>query len=448
MPLRLFPDRHCLLALGLLCAVSLAQPLRAAEPPEDAALVDLERQIAEKPALPDLLAYAYRTSPQIQAAKAEWRAAVETYRVDTAWEDPEVMLEGMYMASMFGETSTPEDWKVTLTQPLPLPGQLSAAGRVANNEAAMARLRLDSAVRDTALRLRESYAELRYLREAKRLAAANQELLDQTRRVGESGAAGGRVALVDVMKAQAQSGQVRYDLLLAEDSARTEETRLNAILNRPPEAALGPLAPVQIRPLAYSLSEIHALAEENQEEVKLARIDLARANDKVDLTRYDTLPRLTLGASYGDTDQVQQVGVQASLSLPLWLGKNVSRMAAARAEADKARHLAQAQINDSRATIRDTYFRLQNSARLVRLYADDLIPQANRAMQTGETWFSKGQGSFTDYLETSAAWYNFHLALARAQADYAKLLARLESQAGRDLTSRDEGDAPAGEEGS
>jgi len=403
----------------------------------------LEQGLADYVTLPDLVALAYRKSPEIKAAKAEWRAAVEKYRVDTALEDPDVELEGMYMADSTREVTEPDDWKVTLTQPLPLPGQLAKAGKVATVESGIARLRLDSTVRDLTLRLRESYYELLYLRSARRLAGANREALDRLSKAGETAAVGSRVALVDVMKAQAQAGQVQYDVLLLEELARTEQTRLNTLLDRHPDAPFGDFADAPQLPLRFSLEEIYALAEANLEEIKVAKASVDKAQALRDLARYQTLPQLKLGVSYGDVNHAQQVGVLAGFSLPLWAGKNSGRLEGARADADTMLAKHRAQVNEGRAAIRDAYFRLQNAERLTTLYQQDLVPQANRAMQTADAWFARGQGSLTDYLETVGAWYNFQLALARSQADFAKSLARLESLAGRSLTQREGMAVPA-----
>jgi len=384
-----------------------------------------------------LVAYAYHNSPLITAARAEWRGTIERYRVETSLDDPELMVEGMTMTDGPRDLARPDDWKVSLSQALPLPGQLTKAGVVASTKANMARLRLDSAVRDTTLRLRETCHELVYLRQAQHLAAANRELLDQLRKSGETAQANGsRTALIDAMKAQAQTGQAAYDLLLLEESAHTEETRLNALLNRPPQAIIGDLPTTPVPTVVYTLEEITHLAETNLEEIRIAQATVDEAQAMVDLSRYQTLPRLALGASYGDINGQQQVGVQAGLSLPLWLGKNAGRMAAARAEVEGKRAQKQTQINDTRVAIRDLVFRLQNSERLLRLYRDDLIPQANRALETAESWYTEGQGSLSDYTETVATWYNFQLARARAEADDGKFLARLESLTGQPLTVR------------
>lgn len=437
------PPLHVIRRLAILCLLlipftpDLAVSGRAEQPPTQAngATDALEKQIVEQPTLPTLVAYAYQGSPIIKAARADWRAAVERYRVDTALDDPELMLEGMYMEDDYRDPVNPNDWQVTITQPLPLPGRLAKVGIVASTEATIARLRLDSAVRDTTTSIRETYQELLYLREARRLAAASQEQLDQLRKVGET-ATNDRAALIDIAKAQAQSGQIQYDALLLQESESTEQTRLNSILNRAPDAPIGNLADAPIRQLVYSLQEIYPLAESNMEEIRLARASVSKAEEMVKLTRYDNLPQFKLGLAYGELNQAQQVKVQAGFSLPLWAGKRAGRLGIAAAEVEKMRAMQKVQINETRSAIRDTYFRLQNSERLVRLYRDDLIPQANRAMETAEIWFKEGQGSFSDYTETTSAWYNFHLALARAKADHGKFLARLEGLAGCPLTER------------
>ena len=399
---------------------------------------ELEDRIARGPALADLVEAAYLQSPMIRAAREEWKGTVEKYQVETAHENPEVMVEGMYMTETLGETAGPDDWTVGVTQPLPLPGRLGKAGQVAQADTRIARLRLDAAVRDVTTQVRESYQEILYVAEARRVAAANRDLLDQLRKAGETAYAGNRAALTDVLKAQAQSGQLQYDALLLEELERTEKTRLNSLLNRDPEAPVGPLAAEPERLLAYKLEELYPLAEANLEEIRIAQAGVEKAQAMLSLTRYENLPEISFGASVGRQNGAQQVGVQLGVMLPIWPGKNAGRVGAARADVEKMRAMRVNQVNESRALVRDTWFRLQNSDRLIRLYRDDLIPQAARAVETGETWYRQGQGSFSDYVEAQSAWYNFKLALARAKADYGKFLARLERLAGRSLTQREE----------
>ena len=57
-------------------------------------------------------------------------------------------------------------------------------------------------------------------------------------------------------------------------------------------------------------------------------------------------------------------------------------------------------------------------------------------MEIAETWYREGQASFSDFVETQAVYYNFQLALARANADYGKVLASLEQVVGQTITMR------------
>ncbi len=126
------------------------------------------------------------------------------------------------------------------------------------------------------------------------------------------------------------------------------------------------------------------------------------------------------------------------MTLPIWWDKNAGRREAARAGTEKAAALVSARINEARAMIRETFFRLKNAERLIALYRDQLLPQAEKAMETAEIWNREGQGSLTDFVETEAVWYNFQLALARSRADYGKYLAKLEGIAGISLTRKPE----------
>lgn len=446
---RMFAAGLCVLALGLPVSAWAVEPAGRAGAAQGSRVEVLEAKIVQGPTLGDLTEYAYLANPMVEAARQEWRAAVEKFRVDTAYENPEIMLEGMYMEETFGDRVRPDDWKVTVTEPLPLLGRLGTAGAVTHADAQIARLKLDATVRDVGVQIRESYEELLYLAEATRVADANKDLLDQLRKVGETAYAGNRAALVDVMKAQAQSGQLQYDALLLKESERTEITRLNSLLNRAPDAPLGPLADEPVRPVVYAVDELYPLAEANLEEIRIARASVEKAQAMLSLTRYENLPEVRLGLSYGEQNLARQIGVQATFMLPVWPGKNSGRLGAARADVEKMRAMRVSQVNEGHVMVRDTWFRLQNSERLVRLYRDDLIPQAAKAVETGETWYKQGQGSFSDYVEAQSAWYNFQLALARAKADYGKFLARLEKLTGRSLTERGAEGRPTGaQEGS
>ena len=428
----------CLLILFLFPDVSFSQ----GNP-----LADFESRVIQGPSVSDLAAYASRTNPSIESARQAWKAVVERYRIVTAYPDPVVLFS--YFPKPIETRLGPQDWNANLSQTIPFPGKLSKAGELVQVDARIARLNLDKALRDVIVKIRESYHELLYIRDAKQVVAQNRELLDHLRKVGETAYARDRTVLLDVMKAQSQSAQLMYDALLLEELDQTEKTQLNTLLSRPPEAGIGPLASFGLRPLAYGLDEIYGLAKQYQEEIQIAGAQMERSETRTSLAKYEALPEFRLGAFYtgiGKPDMAMlpkdagrdSVGVQFGFTIPVWIGKNAGRIQEARAETERARSNKTAQVNDTLAQIRSLYFRLQNSERLIRLYRDQLLPQAAQSLETAETWFREKQGSFSDFVETEAVYYNFQLALARAKADYGKYLARLERLSGRTLVDRNE----------
>jgi outer membrane protein TolC len=432
--------------LAVLATLWLAQT-PAAAPGADNALTreELAMRLVSEARVPDLVAYAYRENPALQEHRQAWRAAVERYRVATGYPDPQLTVT--YFPDPIETRLGPQDWNAALSQPIPFPGKLTQAGRVVATDAEIARLRLDQAARELTASVRESFYELYYIRTGREVVARNEELLAHLRKVGETAYAEDRAALMDMVKAQSQSGQLRYDALLLEELEGTERTRLNGLLNRPPDAAIGPLRPEPFAPLLHPLEALYTLAETHQETLRIAGLGVARADEQVKLARYQSLPDFRVGLFYaaiGSPDVAMKpdnagddaVGVQFGLSLPLWFGKSRGRMDQARAERARAQAARQTHLNDIRTRIHATYFKMKNARRLVALYQNELLPQATRAMATAETWFRQGQSSFSDFIETQSVVYNFQLSLARARADYGKVMARLEQLVGHPLTGR------------
>ncbi|MFZ3046603.1 MAG: TolC family protein [Desulfatirhabdiaceae bacterium] len=436
--------------LGIFWVSCYSASLLAAGEPEEGLHLDSsgtdEIHIAEKARLPELVAYAYDRNPAIQAARDAWRAAVEKYRISTSLPDPQFMVT--YFPQPIETRLGPQDWNASFSQRFPFPGRLSREGEVVEQEVLIARLGMDKTVRDVSVSIQESYHELLYIQQARSIAGRNAGLLDELRKISETAYAEDRATFLDVAKSQSQTGQLRYDMLLLEELEDTERTQLNGFLNREPEAPIGKLAPVFTRPVVYTLEEIYALAESRQEEILIADARVEQAGRRIELAQYQNLPDFSLGlfyASIGQPDVAMPpsgasddaVGIQFGVSVPLWLGKNDSRVRQARAEAGKAQAMRTEQVNQSRTRIRTLFFKLRNAERLITLYGDEMIPQALSSMETAETWFRQGQGSFSDFVEIQATTYNFQLSMARARADYGKALAGLERIAGLDLTQRE-----------
>ena len=399
----------------------------------------LESGLMDTVHLPDLLEYAYRTSPAITASKKSWEAFIETYRVEKSLPDPQV--SATYFPRPIETRLGPQDWSLTLSQAIPFPGTLAQKAKVLESDVAMARIRVDKTVKAIVKNVSSSFYELGYIQSAMAVVQANLELIRQMRRISENAYADDKALFYDVSKARAQAAQLEYDLLLLKELEKTEKTILNTLLNRPPDAPLGQAAGVFPGKVVYSLEQVYDLAMAHQEDILLAEAQVNRSEQAVQLARLETLPSFRMGLFYaaiGDPDVPNPppdagddaVGVQFGMTLPLWFGKNQSRTARALAEKGTAQARKTEAANQVLADISRLWFKLENADRLITLYEQDLLPQAISSVRTAETWFKQGQGGFADFLEIQATAYNFQLSLARARADYAKTLVLLEQAAG------------------
>jgi outer membrane protein TolC len=233
--------------------------------------------------------------------------------------------------------------------------------------------------------------------------------------------------------------------LLLEEQETVERIRLNSLLGRAPETAVGPLTLPLVLPLAHSLEEILIYAGQGNAEIALARAAREKAEGEITSIRYRNLPELNLGVFVETIEEgapgvmdaqtgTKAVGVTVGLTLPIWPAKIAGRSAVARAAAEQAAAELAARINETGAAVSRQYFRLRNAERLISLYAEELIPRAAKDVETAETWFRNGRSSLSDLTETHSVWYNFQLALARAKADHGQYLAALEGLTGRSLT--------------
>lgn len=430
-------------AMAILAGMLLLASDRAFAGAVDPGSDRTHRRLTGTVRLAELIDHAYVHNPSIQQAREAWRATVENYRVTTGYPDPQLMVT--WFPEPIETRLGPQDWNAQISQMIPFPGKLSKAGELVAADARIARLNLDKAVKETILAVKESFYELWYIRQAQAVTMHNHDLLNHIRKIAETAHADDRATLTDVIKAQSQTGQLRYDALLLEELEQTEIARLNGLLDRDPDADLDNLTPPVFLPITADLDRIYKLATANQEDILMAQVDVDKGDAKVSMARFQNLPDFKVGLFYagiGNPDVPvppedagrDAIGLQAGISIPLWFGKNNSRIDKAMAEKSRARAEKRLRINTVQTKIRTLYFKARNAQRIVRLYESDLVPQAARSMEIAEVWYREGETSFTDFIETQSVWTNFQLALARAKADFGISLARLERLTGTHLT--------------
>jgi outer membrane protein TolC len=394
----------------------------------------------EATSLKELIKYAVSNSPRVKAARLDWARVIQKYPQATSLDDP--MLTYIYQIEEVETRVGPQDQVFTVSQGIPFPGKLGLKGEVVTKEVEIARTKYEKVVRDLIVEIKKSFFELHYIDKAIELAGQNKVVLEHFTEVGTTDYAADATALNDVVKAQSQYAQASYDLILLKEMRATETARLNTLLNREPEHTIGDLIEPELKEFDFSLDELYNMASRS-EELRIAELKVEKDGLEQSLSKYTYYPDFKIGLNYisiGDSptpnvsDSGQDsVAVTFGINIPLWLKKNSAAVEEAKLKRESSIEEKGAIKNELLNMAKKLYFRLTNSERLIKLYGESLIPQAQQSMEIAETWYENGEGSLSGLLETQSIFYNFQIAYFRSVADYLKTVADLEKVTGRFL---------------
>ncbi len=389
--------------------------------------------------LEELIKDAVENNPEIRSARLKWAGVIQRYPQAVALDDP--MLTYTYPVEGIETKVGPQEHTFSLTQRLPFPGKLKLRGEIVSKDAQIARLNYDRVVRDVIVKVKRSFYELYYIDMAISLTEQNKKVLEHMVKVATTDYAQDGTTLNDVVKAQSEYAQVSYDLLLLKEMRETELTRLNTLLNRPPEERFETFRQPAVKPFEHNLDELYRWALEG-EEIRIKRLEVEKRDLETSLARYAYLPDFRIGVNYisiGEGDSVvrdsgkDSMGVVFGINIPIWFSKNRAIVKEAEFKKESTVREKRALENETLSTVKNLYLKLVNTNRLIELYSQSLIPQAQQSLEIAETWYRNKQGSLSGLLETQTILYNFQIAYFRAVADYLKTIADLERVTGRRL---------------
>lgn len=377
-------------------------------------------------------------NPLVEAARRRWLAA--TYKRPQVVVLPEPKLEYRYFVQQMSRAE--EQWELTLSQDIPPPGKLRVAGQIADTEAEIAYLRYQTTLRNALAEAKEVYSELAYIDQAQHITAEIETLYARYAALAVGGLEVAAPKLPEHFRATSQRAQLGYDLVVLQEIRLAEMARLRAVTGRAQDWQI-PQVPALPTPPAFTppLEALQAQAAQYNQELATAGLMVVQAQYHTQLAARAPLPDVTLRAGYTRTGTARlgpdptrdPITLGIGVSLPVWTGKYTAMQHAAKEAEHAAVAEHAAQQLQVRADLARAYFSLQNSARLVRLYRDTLIPQARQALLSAETFYRQGTANLAALLETTATIHNFTLAQARATADFYQHVARIERVIGTAL---------------
>lgn len=390
----------------------------------------------------ELLELARRQNPELAAMGFEVEAARERVQPAGALPDPMGRMELRDVGNQMGNgdfnllPARVGSTKYTVTQTIPLWGKRDLRREVAAADAAQAQARRSGTWAELAARVKAAFAQyylvgqnLKITRELLRLAGSLEQLA-QARYVD------GLVPQQDVVRAQVERTALRSELLMMETEHHHAAARLNALLRRPPQAALA--EPQALRPLPaaakldYTALEARLLAANPQLAVQEAQI--AAADKNRELVTKNRYPDLTVGVSPIQTrNRVSEWELMFEINIPLRQESRRAQEREAAAMASAARARKEAALSQVSAELAENLSALDAARRLEQLVATALLPQADVAFQAALAGYETGRLDFATLLEAQRQLRKAKLDRLKAQAEAQLRLADIERLLGEDL---------------
>jgi outer membrane protein TolC len=390
--------------------------------------------------LRELTGQAIRNNPEIVAAQKTYEAARQRPTQEGSLPDPMVSLGWVSVGNPLPGAGLGSEVVANIgvmySQELPYPGKLKLRGEIASKEAEAAFQQYQAVQLGVISRVKQAYYRLQYTYAASALLVRNRDLLNRLVSVTEARYSVGRAAQQDVFKAQTQVSILETRLVKLEQQRVSSEAELNSLLNQRPGTPIGRPEDLEPKELAATLDELFAAAGQNSPMLRRDQKMIERSALAVNSARKEYYPDVTLSGGYFNQGSMAPMyQFQASVKVPIYfwrkqragVNEQVSMLS-------QARRTYEATDQSLHYRIKDDYTMAQASLRLMKLYAQTVVPQGNLALESSLSTYETGAVDFLSVLTNFTTVLDYEMNYYDEALNYALALSRLEEMTGQPLT--------------
>lgn len=233
---------------------------------------------------------------------------------------------------------------------------------------------------------------------------------------------------------QVRLAQVENQRALLQDDLEIIQAHLNFLLNREPDERLArPSEPSEIVD-TLALSDLYALAEANQPQLRASEIKQSEAELKLSMARQTYLPDIMFKYTLEQMDAgVNNNKYMVGLTVPLWFldkqQKSVREASARLQGATARRELAE---NSTRLAVKQAKTKIEKYEQTIDLYRNAVLPQARTALKSALSAYEVGRIDFQTLLESERLLVETEFQYEEARANLFTAMAELEEIVGLD----------------
>jgi cobalt-zinc-cadmium efflux system outer membrane protein len=324
------------------------------------------------------------------------------------------------------------------SQDIPGRGKRALRAAAAGKESQLAEADIAVHAQEILNAVKQRYSELFLARRSIGVHLASVSVLRQVADISQAKYAAGRNSQQDVLKAVTELSRVHDDVITFEQQADLAAARLNTLLDREPDALIGPLTEPREQILTASTDELQRLAIERHPELQRIRVQIETTEANLAVTRQEYKPDYSVQAGYllmphMSDAWLAKVGITWPKA-PWSRGAIDARVAGASAEVDTARAQLRTMERAVRLSVQDAYIRVKAAERRASLLRTTILPQSRQILDVSRIGYQTDRVEFLALVDNERTLLGAELDYSRALSELEQATADLELAMGTEVT--------------
>jgi len=309
----------------------------------------------------------------------------------------------------------------------------------AESDVAVAKTQLDQVRLEVRVRVHKSFNDLLRVEDELRIHDQHIGIAQQAIQAAQIKYAVGKVPQQDMLKAQVTLTRLTEHMIMVEQDGELAKARLNTLLARDPATPLRVEGRHPVTEALPAMQTLEDLAVQARPDLAMARAAAERSHKDQALAKKAYIPDLTVSGGYmlmpTGSELRNNYMVEGTINLP-WLNKRKHDAEIAEATVRITEQDAElaAMRNAAFGQIQEALVETRASQKLVRIYDEQLSPQAEATLQSSVIAYENGKTELLDLLDSQMTLIEIDLARLQATADFDTHLADLELATGASLT--------------
>jgi len=389
---------------------------------------------------------ALQNNPEISAAKQKWEVFKEKVPQARALPDPMFGFGIISLPTNFSfkdEDMTMKEFSIS--QMFPFYGKRRLMGEMAGKEAEAVfdeiQERANRVIRD----VKAAYYELSHVYRTTAVTQRNKEIMESFAKIAESKYSVGEGLQQDVLKAHVEVSKMVDELIMLGQRKRALEAKLNALLNRPPEAQVVEPEEVTFRKLPLTVEELQKQAVDINPTLRSMKKMIEAKEKAYALAKREYYPDFNFKFAYGQRDNGPEMKRRdmltgmMELNIPIFYKTKQDRKVA-ETKADVLNWEAQyrAMKNEILFMVADMTAMTNQRERQYELYRTGIIPQTSLQVNSAMSAYRVNKVDFLTLLDSQITLYKYEIEYHQALTEHEKSVANLEAAVGKRLFERGE----------